>query len=149
MKDVQLSNLQLVSDRFKAINYEVDINNVSGQNLKPYLKIDVSKQFEFDKKQKHHKAILELAINFQLKRGKKALLKFNTIIEGEFWGNANLPEKQFKELLIKAGLINLLTIARSKIIAMSSLFGFSTPIYIPFINLKEIIEKELKSLDSE
>lgn len=148
-KNIPLSNLQLVSDRIKYLNYEVDLEKVVNQELKPDLQIDVSRQFIFEDEDKPHKALIELLVKFRLKKHKKVLLKLDLKIEGEFWGNPNFPKPDFKKLAIKSGIINLLTITRAKIIAMSSLFGFSTPIYIPLINVKEIIEKEIKLLEQE
>jgi len=143
-KITKLSNLQIVSDRFRTINYEVDAENIVGQqNLKPFFEISVQGP-EYIKEQNHHKSVLELMIKFRLKKGKRALLKFDATLEGEFWGNIQLSEEEFKELVIKGGIIHLLMIARSKILAMSSLFGFNKPIYIPLVDIRELVNSKLK-----
>jgi len=148
-QDLPISNLQLISDRIVKMNYEVDIKNIVNKELKPYVKIQLAKKFFVDDKLNARKAILDLEINFQLKEGRKTDLKLNVVIQGEFIGNLKLEEQRFKELVIKSGVINLLTIARSKIVAMSSLFGFTSPIYIPFLNIKKFIDKELKEIMNE
>lgn len=148
-QDLPISNLQLISDRIVKMSYEVDIKNIVNKELKPYVKLQLSKKFFADDKLNARKAILDLEINFQLKEGRKTDLKLNVVIQGEFIGNQKLEEEKFKELVIKSGVINLLTIARSKIVAMSSLFGFTSPIYIPFLNIKKFIDKELKEIMNE
>jgi len=142
-KSIKLSNLQIVSDRFKSIKYEVNTDIVGQQDLKPFFEINVQ-DLEYIKKQDHHINILELTIRFRLKKGKRTLLKFDATLEGEFWGNIQLSEEEFKELVKKGGTIHLLMIARSKILAMSSLFGFNKPIYIPLVDIRELVNSKLK-----
>jgi len=139
----KLSNLQIVSDKFKNIKYEVDTDIVGQKDLKPFVKINVQDP-EYIKEQDHYIGILGLIIKFQLKKGKRALLKFDATLEGEFWGNIQLPEEKFKELVEKSGIIHLLMIARSKILAMSSLFGFNRPIYIPLMDIRGLVNNKLK-----
>lgn len=139
---MNLSNLQIYRDKIKFFNYEFT-GDVTKKELTPNIDLNVSQRYPEKDKEKHN-AILGLKIKFQLKDGKKIKLKLETEIEVYFIGNPKLKEKEFRELVIKSGIINLFQIARAKIVAISSNFGFVSPIYIPMLNINDIIEEELK-----
>lgn len=132
-------------DRIKKLNYEVK-EEISNKKLTSNIDISVTQKFQ-QREEKEHFGILGLKIKFQLKESKKIVLKLELEIEAGFYGNPKIKEKDFKELVIKSGIISLLQISRAKIISISSNFGFVSPIYLPMMNVKELIEKELEKAE--
>jgi len=143
---MKMSNIQMRYDRIKKLNYEVE-ENLNNKKLTPVIDISVIQNFLPKDKDKEHVGTLGLKIRFHLKESKKIVLRLEFEIEAGFFGNPQIKEKDFKELVIKSGIISLLQISRAKIIAITSNFGFISPIYLPMMNVKEIIEKELEKLN--
>jgi len=140
---MKMSNIQMRYDRIKKLNYEVE-ENIKNKKLSPVIDISVTQNFQPKDKEKEHFGTLGLKIKFHLKESKKIVLRLELETEAGFYGNPKIKEKDFKELVIKSGIISLLQISRAKIISISSNFGFVSPIYIPMMNVKELIEKELE-----
>lgn len=140
---MNMSNIQMRYDRIKKLNYEVE-ENLKNKKLTPVIDISVIQGFQPKAKEKDHFGSLGLKIKFYLKESKKIVLRLEFEIEAGFYGNPKIKEADFKELVIKSGIISLLQISRAKIISITSNFGFVSPIYLPMLNLKEIIEKELE-----
>lgn len=140
---MKMSNIQMRYERIKKLNYEVE-ENIKNKKLTPVIDISVIQNFQPQDKEKEHFGTIGLKIKFHLKESKKIVLRLDMEIEAGFYGNPKIKEKDFKELVIKSAIISLLQISRAKIISISSNFGFVSPIYLPMMNAKELIEKELE-----
>lgn len=151
MGKIILSNIQLISDRIKNLSFSFDEAIIENKNTSPKLEINAIQDFKEKEEDKPYNCILGLNIKFVIKEGRKILLKLETTIEGEFIGNPNMSEKEFRVLVIRSGILNLMQIARAKIVSISSQFGFTNPIYIPLVNIKNFLkdeeEKALKDLE--
>ncbi|AJW76940.1 hypothetical protein X275_01065 [Marinitoga sp. 1197] len=151
MKNINFSNIQLISERIKNFSFTFDDALIKTPETSQKIIINAFQNFKEKKEKKPYSCILGLNIKFVIKTGRKILLKLETTIEGEFIGNPNMPEKDFRILVIRSGILNLIQIARAKIVSISSQFGFSKPIYIPLVNIKSFIKEEenkaLKNLE--
>ncbi|PNS00237.1 hypothetical protein X927_03645 [Petrotoga mexicana DSM 14811] len=139
---MKMSNIQMRYDIIKKLNYELKDENLNNKKLTP--KVDISVTQNFQPKEKEYFGTIGLNIKFHLKESKKIVLKLELETEAGFYGNPKIKENEFKELVIKSGIMSLLQISRAKIISISANFGFVPPIYLPMLNINELVEKELE-----
>ncbi|WP_129408039.1 protein-export chaperone SecB [Marinitoga lauensis] len=137
------SYIQLISERIKKFSFEFD-DSVINEPLSPELKIEAFQNFKEKIDDNPYNCILGLNIKLIYKKGRKHLLKVEMFIEGEFTGHSKMKEEDFRSLVVSSGIINLFQIARAKMVSITSQFGFVQPIYLPLLNITDLIEAERK-----
>ncbi len=104
------------------------------------LNVNISKAKTVNNEEKGN---ANIDLSFSLRMGRLTFLNVKLSISGQFEA-VNMKEETFEELIKYSGVANLLQIARSYIISMTSQNGLTPPAVLPMINLVELYKNENK-----
>lgn len=130
------SKFKMTAFSIHKASFEIAMTPLKDKNLNSnvQLNVNVSKNKASDGEMKGN-ADVDISFSLENEEGKFLDVKLSVI--GQFEAS-DMDEKPFEEFVKYSGVSNLLQIARSYIITMTSQHGLTPPALLPMINLVEL-----------